>query len=178
MLRVNLYQSQGTRSKNFGKYLGYVSNNEPIGLEGLAAHIASHGSPYTEDVILGVSKAMVNCIRELALSGQPVKLPDLCIVSAAIQSKAVNDVLDYKLSTDEEDGSIKSAKLTFRATGKARKRKVTEDATFDYTTLAKSMRKAAQNAQGGGGSGSGSTGSGDNTGGDGGDGDDPVENRP
>ena len=54
---------------------------QTIDLEQLAEHMANHNTPYSKGAILGVLTDMVNCIRELVLDGNAVKIPNLAIFS-------------------------------------------------------------------------------------------------
>jgi hypothetical protein len=86
-MQINLYQGKHKSNQKIdGKIFARASNRTPIGLEELAEHMMEHGTIYTYDVMVGVMAGAVKCIRELALSGQPVKLPDLCIVSGQVSS--------------------------------------------------------------------------------------------
>ena len=55
---------------------------QTIDLEQLAEHMANHNTPYSKGAILGVLTDMVNCIRELVLDGNAVKIPNLAIFSS------------------------------------------------------------------------------------------------
>ena len=63
---------------------------QTIDLEQLAEHMANHNTPYSKGAILGVLTDMVNCIRELVLDGNAVKIPNLAIFSAGLTTKAVH----------------------------------------------------------------------------------------
>ena len=60
---------------------------QTIDLEQLAEHMANHNTPYSKGAILGVLTDMVNCIRELVLDGNAVKIPNLAIFSAGLTTK-------------------------------------------------------------------------------------------
>ena len=136
MIKLNLYKNKRQGDKNYGKIYARTSNVKPIGLEQLAAHIAGHGSLYTEDVVLGVLKRLSKCVPELCLMGQPVKLDGICIISAQVTSKPANDVESFDI-----DSHIKTVRLQFRATGATTNRAVTDDATMGYTSLAQRIKK-------------------------------------
>ena len=83
-----LYQNNSENFVNKGKwYARSVVMGKMVGLEELAEHMAEHNTPYSEGIIKGVLTDMINCIRELVLDGKAVKIPNLCIFSAGIQSQ-------------------------------------------------------------------------------------------
>ena len=45
MIKLNFYKNKIQGHKNFGKVYARAKNNNPIDIEGLAKHIAQHGSP-------------------------------------------------------------------------------------------------------------------------------------
>lgn len=135
MLKINLYKNKRQGDENFGKVYGRSENNAPIELEGLAEHIAEHGTVYTPDVVLGVLKKLASCIKELTLSGQPVKIADLCIIRANVTSTPANNVDSFDIATN-----IKKVRMQFTATGKATPAKMTEDARMGYTSLAQRIK--------------------------------------
>ena len=76
-LRIVLRQNKNEDSKAFGKWYAELMDRETITTRGLAKHIASHGSPFTEDMIIGVLAALSRCIPELVSEGTGVKLDGL-----------------------------------------------------------------------------------------------------
>ena len=135
MLQLDLYKNKRQGDKNFAKIYARAKNAKPIGLTELAEHIAQHGTVYTEDVVIGVMRKMVNCVRELACMGQPVKLDGLCIVSAQVTSTPADDVESFDL-----DSNISNVRLQFRATGKSAQRAISNEATLGYTSLAQRVK--------------------------------------
>ena len=87
MLNYKLYQDNRKNNPNKGMWYARASVNETLDLDGLAKHMADHHSPYSQGLITGILKDMVNCIRELALDGKAVKIPDLAIFSLGIKTK-------------------------------------------------------------------------------------------
>ena len=72
-----LYQDNRETSKFKGQWYARVKAFGTVDLDGLADHIASHGSTFTKADIAGVLYAMQDCILELLLSGQKVRFGDL-----------------------------------------------------------------------------------------------------
>ena len=76
-LRIILRQNKNEDSKAFGKWYAELMDRETLSTRALAKHIAGHGSPFTEDVIIGVLSALSRCIPELVSEGTGVKLDGL-----------------------------------------------------------------------------------------------------
>ena len=76
-LRIVLRQNKNEDSKAYGKWYAELLDRETITTRGLAKHISGHGSPFTEDVIIGVLSALSRCIPELVAEGTGVKLDGL-----------------------------------------------------------------------------------------------------
>lgn len=79
MIRYVKYQNNTTNSPCFGKWYLRAVSDEQIDVDKLAAHMASHNTPYSKGSIRGILIDMVNCIKELLLEGKSVKLQDLAI---------------------------------------------------------------------------------------------------
>ena len=73
----------------------YPQVREVLSLEKLAKHIASHGSPYTRDVILGVITATVDCIREQLLAGNKVQVGELGAFYITFTCEGVDNADDF-----------------------------------------------------------------------------------
>ena len=88
MLHYKLYQNKSKGNKAYGMWFARAMVTQTIDLEQLAEHMANHNTPYSKGAILGVLTDMVNCIRELVLDGNAVKIPNLAIFSAGLTTKA------------------------------------------------------------------------------------------
>lgn len=64
-----------------------VVSDETIGLEELAAHMASHNTPYSKGAILGMLTDAAACTKELLLLGKNVKFADIAIFSLGLKVK-------------------------------------------------------------------------------------------
>lgn len=121
-----LYQNNSENFVNKGKwYARSVVMGKMVGLEELAEHMAEHNTPYSEGIIKGVLTDMINCIRELVLDGKAVKIPNLCIFSAGIQSKPADTVKDFNVQQH-----IKGVYLRTRTTGKFTRDEITKKANL------------------------------------------------
>ena len=76
-LRIVLRQNKNEDSKAYGKWYAELMDRESISTRALAMHITGHGSPYTEDVIMGVLSALSRCIPEIISEGTGVKIDGL-----------------------------------------------------------------------------------------------------
>ena len=138
-LKINFYKNKVQGHKNQGKVYGRAESNKMIGITELAAHIAEHGTLYTKDVIQGVLSKIASCIKELTLSGTPVKIDDLCIFRASVTAKPADDVESFDLSRGEE-GNIKAVRLQCTPTGACAKANYTASAQLGYSTLAQKVK--------------------------------------
>ena len=121
-----LYQNNSENFVNKGKwYARSVVMGKMVGLEELAEHMAEHNTPYSEGIIKGVLTDMINCIRELVLDGKAVKIPNLCIFSAGIQSKPADTVKDFSVQQH-----VKGVYLRTRTTGKFTRDEITKKANL------------------------------------------------
>ena len=112
MLKYKLYQDNRDGSTTQGKWYARVAVDETIDLDGLAKHMAAHHSPYSEGLITGILKDMIACVRELALDGKAVKIPDLAIFSLGLQTTAADTAKEFTAAKN-----VVSVKMRSRATG-------------------------------------------------------------
>ena len=88
MIRIVLYQNTNQKiAEACGKWFPRVVSDETIGLEELAAHMASHNSPYRKGAILGMLTDAAACTKELLLLGKNVKFADIAIFSLGLKVK-------------------------------------------------------------------------------------------
>ena len=170
MIRIVLYQNTNQKiAEAYGKWFPRVVSDETIGLEELAAHMASHNTPYSKGAILGMLTDAAACTKELLLLGKNVKFADIAIFSLGLKvkggapTKENYNVGKYilglklraratgELKTENLDTSIKLINLAAPATGNP------DDAGKDNPSGGGSQ------TTGGGGSQTGGGGSTDNT---------------
>lgn len=88
MIRIVLYQNMNQKiAEACGKWFPRVVSDETIGLEELAAHMASHNTPYSKGAILGMLTDAAACTKELLLLGKNVKFADIAIFSLGLKVK-------------------------------------------------------------------------------------------
>lgn len=88
MIRIVLYQNTNQKiAEACDKWFPRVVSDETIGLEELAAHMASHNTPYSKGAILGMLTDAAACTKELLLLGKNVKFADIAIFSLGLKVK-------------------------------------------------------------------------------------------
>lgn len=112
MLKYKLSQDTRTNSKYQNKWYAKAVINETIDLDGLAAHMSSHNSPFSKGTIKGILTDMVICIRELTLQGTAVKIPDLAIFSLGISTLPADSAAEFNAKSN-----VDTFRLRARATG-------------------------------------------------------------
>lgn len=98
MIRYKLYQNKNVKSAQYQKWYARTVTDESIDTIGLAEHMASHNSPYSEGVIKGVLTDMIKCIKELVLDGKSVKLDDLAIFSCGMRCSPADSASEFSVS--------------------------------------------------------------------------------
>ena len=115
MLKYRKYKVNSNNELMNGKVYAKAVVNQTIDLDGLARHMAKHGTPYTRGVIAGILRDMVDCIQELTLDGIAVKIPDLAIFSVGIKSTGAESAEQFSAQEN-----ITGYKLRARPTGSYR----------------------------------------------------------
>ena len=131
MIRIVLYQNTNQKiAEAYGKWFPRVVSDETIGLEELAAHMASHNTPYSKGAILGMLTDAAACTKELLLLGKNVKFADIAIFSLGLKVKGG--------ALTKEDFNvakyISGLKLRARATGELKTENL--DTTIKLINLA------------------------------------------
>ena len=86
LIAVRQYKNAKMPEAN-GKYFAYPVITQTIDINGLAAHMASHNTPFSKGAIKGMITDMVICVKELASQGFAIKIDDLAIFSIGIKNK-------------------------------------------------------------------------------------------
>lgn len=131
MIRIVLYQNTNQKiAEACGKWFPRVVSDETIGLEELAAHMASHNTPYSKGAILGMLTDAAACTKELLLLGKNVKFADIAIFSLGLKVKGGAPTKeDFNVAK-----YILGLKLRARATGKLKTENL--DTTIKLINLA------------------------------------------
>lgn len=170
MIRIVLYQNTNQKiAEAYGKWFPRVVSDETIGLEELAAHMASHNTPYSKGAILGMLTDAAACTKELLLLGKNVKFADIAIFSLGLKvkggapTKEDFNVAKYivglklraratgELKTENLDTSIKLINLAASATGNPGNSENSDDAGKDNPSGGGSQTTGGGGSQTGGG---------------------------
>ena len=139
MILYVLRKNNNSESPSFGQYYAYPVIEETVDLDGLAAHMAAHNTPYSKGAIKGVLADMCACIKELLLEGKNVKIADLAIFSLGIKnSSGALSPDDFSVSKN-----IQGVKFRARATGCFIAKSINLEATLKKATA---ITKAATDA--------------------------------
>ena len=84
---VNLRQNKNQTSQGFGKWYPEVDEKKPLDLKGFCAHMTSHGKLADYQMVVLVVQQVVECLKELVVQGQPVKLEGLGTFGPSIESR-------------------------------------------------------------------------------------------
>ena len=114
MIRYILKQCKNARQAIYGKLFAYPVIEETINEDDLAAHMASHNTPFSQGAIKGMLTDMVQCIHELLLEGKNVKISNLAIFSIGIKNAKGGADSEEDFSVQK---NIQGVKLRARATG-------------------------------------------------------------
>ena len=113
---VNYRKVDSVKSPAYGKYYAEVDRPKTLTTDGLAAHIAAHGS--APEAIKGVLVQLSNCIPELISMGQPVKIDGLGTFSAGIKNFK-NGATEAQMQDSDFNPTtiVKGVKINFRPDG-------------------------------------------------------------
>ena len=82
---VNLRQNKNETSTYFGKWYPEVDEKKPLDLKGFCRHMTEHGKLADYQMVVLVVQQVVECMKELVLQGQPVKLEGLGTFGPSIE---------------------------------------------------------------------------------------------
>ena len=166
MIELNVYQDNRQTSEFYKKWYARASYKETIDLNGLAKLLKVHNTNWSEGAIVGLLKDMVKEVREQTLMGNCVKIDDLAIFKASVESQPVNSLYDAtndivikavigpKTARDPKTGlmkptgnAVKSMKLLAQATGEYTRAELNKDAVLGWSDLAQKMIEDAKNPE-------------------------------
>ena len=172
---IELYLSKVTESsesEQAGKLYARVSYKQALTIQDMARHMSEHNTVFSEGSILGVLTDFVKCVREMVLNGNTVKIDNLAIFKATVESNALETLYDAEtdktataaigtLAEGAKTGAaVKTVKLLAQSTGEFTRDELKKDVKLAWTDKTKAEIAAAKN---------GTSGSGDETpGGEGG----------
>ena len=185
---IELYLSKVTESsetETAGKMYARVSYKQTMDLHDMAHHMAEHNTAFSEGLIVGVLTDFVKCTREMVLNGNTVKVGNLAIFKATVESNGLEVLYDAQsdkvaLATmgtlkegDKTGAAVKAIKLLAQSTGDFTREELKKDVKLSWTDKTKAEIAAAKgetaantgNAGGTSNTGSNTGGTGSNTGG-------------
>ena len=188
---IELYLSKVTENSETemaGKMYARVSYKQTMDLHDMAHHMAEHNTAFSEGLIVGVLTDFVKCVREMVLNGNTVKVGNLAIFKATVESNGLEVLYDaqsdkvasatYDAQSDkvasatigtQKEGdktgaAVKTIKLLAQSTGDFTRDELKKDVKFSWTDKAKADIAAAKGeTTESGGSGGGNTGGGPST---------------
>ena len=115
---VNLRQNKNQSAAHFGKWYPEVDTKKPLDLKGFCAHMTEHGKLADFQMVVLVVQQVVECMKELVLQGQPVKLEGLGTFGPSIESvkggaASVQAAMDKGLDSLIEGGHSDNRVPTF-----------------------------------------------------------------
>lgn len=81
--------------KRYKKWYSKIAYMGTVDTDGLAKHIMEHGTIYTDDVVLGLTRKLMHCIGELLRSGYKVKLDDIGTLYISCHSTGADTYEDF-----------------------------------------------------------------------------------
>ena len=181
---IELYLSKVTESsetETAGKLYARVSYKQTMDLHDMAHHMAEHNTAFSEGLIVGVLTDFVKCVREMVLNGNTVKVGNLAIFKATVESNGLEVLYDAQSDKvasatmgtlkegDKTGAAVKAIKLLAQSTGDFTRDELKKDVKLSWTDKTKAEIAAAKGetaANTGNAGGTGNTGS--NTGNTGG----------
>ena len=100
-ITIKRYQNTNEKlPKCYKKWYGKVVHRGTMGTDELANHIMKHGSVYTDDVVLGVTRKLMHCIAEQLAEGYKVKLDGIGTLYLGASSTGVDYPEDFDISSN------------------------------------------------------------------------------
>ena len=184
---IELYLSKVTESSETemaGKMYARVSYKQTMDLHDMAHHMAEHNTAFSEGLIVGVLTDFVKCVREMVLNGNTVKVGNLAIFKATVESNGLEVLYDAQSDKvasatigtlkegDKTGAAVKTIKLLAQSTGDFTREELKKDVKLSWTDKTKAEIAAAKGDTNGNGNANpnanpnpnDNTGTGDNTG--------------
>jgi len=162
---IELYLSKVTESsetETAGKMYARVSYKQTMDLHDMAHHMAEHNTAFSEGLIVGVLTDFVKCVREMVLNGNTVKVGNLAIFKATVESNGLEVLYDAQsdkvasatlgvLKEGEKTGAaVKTIKLLAQSTGDFTREELKKDVKLAWTDKTKAEIAAAKGDNGNG----------------------------
>ncbi len=156
---IELYLSKVTESsetETAGKMYARVSYKQTMDLHDMAHHMAEHNTAFSEGLIVGVLTDFVKCVREMVLNGNTVKVGNLAIFKATVESNGLEVLYDAQSDKvasatmgtlkegDKTGPAVKTIKLLAQSTGDFTRDELKKDAKLAWTDKTKAEIAAAK----------------------------------
>ena len=150
MIELNVYKNNDATSQHYGKAYARVDYKQMYDVPALAKHMSEHNTPFSEGTIRGILTDMVKCIRHLTLDGNTVKIENLAIFKASVESNAstrygiMRAAIGPKTTrqggqTVETGNAVKNVKLLAQSTGEYTREELNKDAVLGWTKKAQEL---------------------------------------
>ena len=165
---IELYLSKVTEnseSEQAGKMYARVSYKQTMDLHDMAHHMAEHNTAFSEGLIVGVLTDFVKCVREMVLNGNTVKVGNLAIFKATVESNGLEVLYDAQSDKvasatmgtlkegDKTGPAVKTIKLLAQSTGDFTREELKKDVKLSWTDKTKAEIAAAKGDTNGNGNG-------------------------
>ena len=108
---IKKYQNKNVKNEQaYNKWFGRVVHRETIDTIGLAEHIMKHGTVYTDDVCVGLTRKLMRCMAELLADGYKVKLDGIGTLYLTVHSTGVDAPEEFSTTKN-----IQSVRVGFLA---------------------------------------------------------------
>ena len=156
---IELYLSKVTESsetETAGKMYARVSYKQTMDLHDMAHHMAEHNTAFSEGLIVGVLTDFVKCVREMVLNGNTVKVGNLAIFKATVESNGLEVLYDAQSDKvasatmgtlkegDKTGAAVKTIKLLAQSTGDFTREELKKDVKLSWTDKTKAEIAAAK----------------------------------
>ena len=156
---IELYLSKVTESsetETAGKLYARVSYKQTMDLHDMAHHMAEHNTAFSEGLIVGVLTDFVKCTREMVLNGNTVKVGNLAIFKATVESNGLEVLYDAQSDKvasatmgtlkegDKTGAAVKAIKLLAQSTGDFTRDELKKDVKLSWTDKTKAEIAAAK----------------------------------
>ena len=160
---IELYLSkvnETSETEQAGKLYARVSYKQSMTIQDMARHMAEHNTVFSEGSILGVLTDFVKCVREMVLNGNTVKIDNLAIFKATVESNALEVLYDAEndkvatatigtLAEGAKTGAaVKTVKLLAQSTGDFTREELRKDVRLAWTDKTKAEIAAAKGSDG------------------------------
>ncbi len=142
---VNLRQNKNETSTYFGKWYPEVDEKKPLDLKGFCAHMTEHGKLADYQMVVLVVQQVVECMKELTLQGQPVKLEGLGTFGPSIEGVKGGALSVQAAMTAGLDSLIEGVHMNFTPENtkgeKLTSRALKDECVFDAGYVVESVKR-------------------------------------